>query len=211
MERYVTEFVGTFFLVLTIGLSVLQSAETAPIAIGAVLIALVYMGGHVSGAHYNPAASLGFLLLGGIGRTEMLIYWVIQVAAALAAAVAVALLTGATFAPAPGPGYSIGAALAAEFLFTFALVLVIANVALSRATRGNAWFGVAIGLTVAAGAFAVGPISGAAFNPAVGIGLTLVDAAFDGGGLTVLWIYLVGPLAGAAAAAGVFRIQAPAG
>lgn len=207
MQRYVTEFVGTFFLVLTIGLSVAESPATAPIAIGAVLIALVYMGGHVSGAHYNPAASLGFLLLGRMPRGEMLIYWTIQVGGALAAALVVARLTGVTFAPAPANGHGTVAALAAEFLFTFLLVLVIANVALSSGTRGNGYYGIAIGLTVAAGAFAVGPVSGAAFNPAVGIGLTLIDAAINGGGLDALWIYLAGPLAGAAVAAGVFRLQ----
>jgi len=207
MRRYVTEFTGTFFLVLTIGLSVAESPATAPIAIGAVLVALVYMGGHVSGAHYNPAASLGFLLLGRMRRGEMVIYWIIQVAGALAAALVVATIAGVTFAPAPANGHGAAAALGAEFLFTFLLVLVIANVAMSRGTSGNGYYGIAIGFTVAAGAFAVGPVSGAAFNPAVGIGLTLVDAALNGGGLGALWIYLLGPLAGAAVAAAVFRLQ----
>ena len=64
MNRYLTEFTGTFFLVFTIGCSVLAGTPLAPLAIGASLMVMVYMGGHISGAHYNPAVSLGLVLRG---------------------------------------------------------------------------------------------------------------------------------------------------
>lgn len=207
MKRYITEFIGTFFLVLTIGLTVTQGSPMAPLAIGSVLMVMVYMGGHLSGAHYNPAASFGVFLLGKLGRNDLLIYWASQVLGGLAAAGIVGVLVGETFAPAPGAGHGAGTALLAELLFTFALVTVILNVAVARATQGNSYFGLAIGFTVMTGAFAVGPISGAAFNPAVGLGPTIVHAVSGAGDWNALWIYIVGPLVAAAAAAAVFRLQ----
>jgi len=101
------------------------------------------------------------------------------------------------------------AALLLEFLFTFALCIVVLNSATASATDGNSFYGLAIGFTVMVGAFAAGPISGGAFNPAVGIGSILVDTFVGGGSLSALWLYLVGPLAGGAAAAAVFKMQNP--
>lgn len=208
MKRYLTEFIGTFFLVLTIGLSVLSGTAVAPIAIGSALMVMVYMGGHVSGAHYNPAVTLAVLLRGKIDARDVLPYWFSQVAGAFAASAAVYAVTGGkTFAPAPGPGATSLAVLAVEFLFTFALALVVLNVATARKTAGNSYYGLAIGFTVLAGAFAGGGISGGAFNPAVGAGPILMDTIAGAGSLANLWYYVVGPFAGAAAAAAVFRIQ----
>ena len=207
MKRYLTEFIGTFFLVLTIGLTVIQGTPFAPLAIGCSLMLMVYMGGHVSGAHYNPAVSLALLLRGKLKSGDYAPYVISQLLGAVAAALTVRGLLGHAFAPAPAPGASAFQALAVEILYTFALALVVLNVATSKKTAGNSYYGLAIGFTVVVGAFAGGPISGGAFNPAVGIGPILVQAMSGGGGLPHLWLYIVGPLAGAALAAAVFGIQ----
>lgn len=207
MHRYLTELIGTFFLVLTIGLTTVQGAAMAPLAIGSVLMVMVYMGGHVSGGHYNPAVTLGVLLAGKTTVRELAAYWVAQVVGAVLAALAVLGLVAETFAPAPGADVGVWGTVGAELLFSFALVLVVLTTAASPATEGNSYFGLAIGFTVMVGAWAVGPISGAAFNPAVGIGPTFLHATVGDGSWGWLWIYLVAPLAGGALAAGVFRYQ----
>lgn len=207
MHKYLTEFIGTFFLVLTIGLTVIGGSPFAPLAIGASLMVMVYMGGHVSGGHYNPAVSLGATMRGALPAAQLVPYWVCQVLGALAAAAVAKAVTGQTFAPAPAAGASAGAAFLVELLFTFALVLVVLNTATAAKTTGNSYYGLAIGFTVTVGAFAGGPISGGAFNPAVGTGPIVVNAMLGGGSLSHLWLYLAGPFAGALLAAGVFRMQ----
>src|SRR5262245_58696695 len=207
MNRYLTEFTGTFFLVFTIGCSVLNGTPMAPIAIGAALMVMVYMGGHVSGAHYNPAITVAVWMRGKLPVSQVIPYWVSQILGSLVAAFVVHILTGRTFAPAPSPQTSALQALIAEFLYTFALALVVLNVATARATEGNSYYGLAIGFTVAAGAFAAGPVSGGAFNPAVGLGPIVIDSLMGGGGFGNLWLYQVGPLVGAMAAAMVFNLQ----
>jgi aquaporin Z len=207
VARYLTEFIGTFFLVLTIGLTVLGGSPMAPLAIGSVLMVMVYMGGHVSGAHYNPAISFALLLRGKLANGDFVPYVMAQVAGAFVAALVVKLLLGRTFAPAPGDGIGTLSALVVEVLFTFALGLVVLNSAASEQTRGNSFYGLAIGFTITAAAFAGGPVSGGAFNPAVGIGPTLVHGLFGGGTWSHLWLYLVGPFVGGALAAMVFGMQ----
>lgn len=209
MNRYATELIGTFFLVLTIGLTAQSGTPFAPLAIGSVLMVMVYMGGHVSGGHYNPAVSLAVLLRGKLASGDFFPYFVAQVAGALLAGLAVLAIVGATFAPAPGPESGLGAVLLVEVLFTFALCLVVLNTATAAGTEGNSFYGLAIGFTVMVGAYSGGAISGGAFNPAVGIGPILVDTLAGDGSLGSLWIYLVAPLAGGAAAAAVFRFQNP--
>ena len=205
MSRYVTELIGTFFLVFTIGMTTVSGSTAAPLAIGATLMVMVYMGGHISGAHYNPAVTLAVLMRGAMAKADVVPYLVAQLLGATLASAAVFLLTGATFAPAPSAG---GAeALVAEALVTFALALVVLNVATAESTKGNSYFGIAIGFTVMAGAYGVGGFSGGAFNPAVGIGPTLMDVVAGEGSLRDLWLYIVGPLAGGAAAVPVFRLQ----
>jgi len=207
MNRYLTEFTGTFFLVFTIGCSVLVGTPMAPLAIGVTLMVMVYMGGHISGAHYNPAVSLGLLLRGSFAASEYGPYVAAQLLGAVVASLAVWLVTGKTFVPAPGAGVSFVAALLVEILYTTALVLVVMNVATSPDTAGNSFYGLAIGFTVAAGAFAGGPISGGAFNPAVGLGPALVHAIVGHGSITHVWLYIVGPAAGAVLAAAIFKVQ----
>jgi aquaporin Z len=207
MPKYLTELVGTFFLMLTIGSTVLppnDSGPMAPLAIGAVLMAMVFAGGHVSGAHYNPAVTLAVFLRGKAGGGDAVGYVVAQVAGAAAAAIAVGFFKGFP-TPTPlqvDPTY----ALLGEFFFTFALCTVVLNGAAAEGTNGNS-FGLAIGFTVLAGAYAMGPISGAAFNPAVVVGLTLIGS-FGAGNL---WIYLIANFAAASAAAAFFRYVAAEG
>jgi aquaporin Z len=208
MRKYITEFIGTFFLVLTVGLTVLGESPLAPLAIGSSLMVMVYMGGHVSGGHYNPAVSLAVLLRGKMASVgEFAMYVVSQCAGAVAAAMVVYAILGRTFAPAPAATATVTGALMVEVLYTFALALVVLNSAVAVKTLGNSFYGLAIGFTIVVAAFAGGPVSGGAFNPAVGLGPIIVDAMLGGGTVANLWIYLVGPLVGGALAAGVFGLQ----
>ena len=207
--KLLTEVVGSFVFMTVIALAG-GVGQLAPLAIVLALCAMVYMRGHVSGAHYNPAVSFGLLLRRVIDARTMAAYCGAQVAAALLAFTFGYMLTGHATGVHPGGNVSWLSALAAELVFTAALVTVVLNVAATRATAGNSFYGIAIGFTVAAGAFAVGPISGAAFNPAVGIGATVAGALFGHGTWSDLWLYIVGPLAGAAVAVGIHALQTPA-
>lgn len=200
--KYVYEFIGTFFLVLVVGLAVLTPGEIgpfAPIAIGSILAVLIYAGGHVSGGHYNPAVSLAAFLRGRLNSSDLVIYWVAQLLAGVVAAFTAVYLKGN--APQDAIALNPVPALIAEFLFTFALCYVVLNVATARETAGNSYFGFAIGFTVLAGAYAVGAISGAAFNPAVALGASIMKLSL----WENLWVYFIANFLGAAAAAAVFK------
>jgi aquaporin Z len=207
MKKLLTEFLGTFFLVLIIGMAVTGAVAMPPLAIGVGLAVLVYMGGHVSGAHYNPAVSTAALLRGKLPAADFVPYVVAQVLGSLAGAAMVHVIVGQTFAPAPAVGVGILAPLLIEVLFTFLLVLVVLNVATHPATKGNSYYGLAIGGAVMAGAFVGGGLSGGAFNPAVGIGPIVVHAVTGGGSFANLWLYLVGPMVGGVLAAVVYGVQ----
>jgi aquaporin Z len=200
-RKLIVEGIGTFFLVLTVGLAVVSPALAgfAPLAIGVALTVLVYAGAHVSGAHYNPAVTAAVHLRGRATRAEMGGYWGAQVAAAVAAALVLPLLTGPLSLQAAS--FATGPALVAEFLFTFLLCYVILNVATARGTQGNSHYGLSIGFTVMAGAYVVGGISGAVFNPAVAVGLVVLGVLAP----AALWIYLVATFAGGLAAAALFN------
>lgn len=197
MKKYLTEFIGTFFLVLAVGLT------GNPLAIGAALMVMVYAGGHVSGAHYNPAVTLAVWVRKRIGQNEALTYMGCQVAGALIAGLVVSVFV--ELPDEASQSLNIGKALLAEFLGTFALAYVVLNVATAKATAGNSFYGLAIGFTVLAMAFAFGPASGGAFNPAVAVGQIVMNA-FE---LKNIWIYLVGCFAGAALAGVVFNTINP--
>ena len=222
MAKYMTEFVGTFFLVLTIGLTVTYDVAMGPLVIGGVLMALVYMGGHISRAHYNPAISIVFLIRGAMEFKDLIPYWIAQFTGAIAAAWLLTVITPSEltiegqeisrfFGPEPGAGFSLTSpgVWLIEILFTFALALVILNVATSVKTAGNSYYGLAIGLVVLVGAFAGGHISGAAFNPAVGIGPNLIKGTMGGSpeAFQNFGLYTIGPLVGAVVANLVFKIQ----
>jgi aquaporin Z len=199
MNKYLVEFIGTFFLVFTIGNVVIGGDEgtIAPLAIGSVLMVMVYAGGHISGAHYNPAVTLGIFLRGKCDAQDVGPYIGAQLLGAAAAAYAVMYLRGGGT---PGP-IDIPKALLAEFLFTFALVTVVLNVATAKGTEGNSFYGLAIGFTVLAGAFAVGGISGGVFNPAVAVGISIMNLS----SWSNIWIFLVANFAAGIAAAMVFK------
>jgi aquaporin Z len=203
MNKYITEFIGTFFLVLTVGLT------GNPVAIGAVLMVMIYMGGNISGGHYNPSVTLGVLIRGKINMKDAAMYWIVQFIGAFVAALVCLWFTGKTFAAAPAPGTEFIKALAAEFIFTFALVSVVLNTATTKKAAGNSYFGLAIGSTVMAGAFAVGPISGAAFNPAVALSPIVLDTIKGGNSMQFLPMYLIGTILGGAVAGFMFRVMNP--
>lgn len=206
MNKYLTEFIGTFFLILTIGLSVSVSSVIAPIAIGSVLMVMIYMGGNISGGHYNPAVTLGVFMRGKIEAKDMIAYWIFQILAGIIAAFVIFTFTNKPLVVAPTPGIDSWKAVLAEVLGTFALVSVVLNVATTKKAAGNSYYGLAIGFTVMAMAVALGPISGGAFNPAVALGPQIVDAIKGGVSLSGCWIYIVGCFLGGALAAIVFKI-----
>jgi aquaporin Z len=207
MPKYITEFIGTFFLVLTVGFCVVSNAPLAGVAIGSSLMIMIYMGGHISGGHYNGAVSLAVFLRGKIDARTLIGYLVSQLLGAVAAALIVYVVVGKTYPLAPAATATPIQALIVETLYTFALCLVVLNVATSSDTEGNSYYGLAIGFTIVVAAIAGGGISGGAFNPDVGTGPILVDAILKGGSLSNLWLYLVGPFLGGALAAGVYRLQ----
>src|SRR5207237_2184108 len=165
--------------------------------------------GQVSGWYSSAADSLAVLMRGKRQPRDVAPYMTMQVLGAVAAAIVVYVVLGRTFAPAPGQGASAVGALLIEILCTTALCLVVLHSATAPQTTGNSFYGLAIGFTVTAGAFAGGPISGGAFNPAVGTGPILVAALLGGGSVANLWLYLVGPFIGGALAAILYRVQQP--
>ncbi len=204
MNKYLTEFIGTFFLVLTVGCTVIPGSPGVipPLAIGAALMVMVFAGGHISGAHYNPAVTFAVWLRGRCEAKDAGAYIVAQLAAAAAAALVVKFLVGTGT---PMVIESVPKALVAEFLFTFALAYVVLNVAAAKATANNSFYGLAIGMTVMTGAFAVGGISGGAFNPAVALGIGIMKLV----NFADIWIHIVANLAGGAVAALIFKFANP--
>ena len=188
VRKYAVEAIGTFFLVFTVAVSGFLHSAFTPLAAGAALMVMVYAGGHISGGHYNPAVTLAALCRRRIGPIDAVAYWIAQlVAGVIAGVVARAVVNPARVATLAPSGHALAAIAVVELLFTFALCWVVLNVATSKDQPGNSFFGLAIGFTVLAGAFAVGGISGGAFNPAVSLGAAT-------GGLfawSTLWVYLV--------------------
>ncbi len=202
--KLIAEFIGTFFLTLTICTAAAfgTAGSHAPFAIASTLMVMIYAGGHVSGAHYNPAVTISIYLRGACGKSDVTPYIASQVAAGVAAALVASniLVPEGDVAPLV---MDTGPAFAAELMFTFALAYVILNVATSESTEGNGYYGAAIAFVVLAGALTVGSISGASFNPAVTASLVsagVMEAADS-------WVHLVPQLAGGALAALVFNAQ----
>lgn len=201
MNKYFVELIGTFFLVLTVGCTVIGSGAgaLAPLAIGSALMVMIFAGGHISGGHFNPAVTFGVWLRGGCKGRDAVPYMIFQVVGGVLAALAVKYLKGG--AAVAQLRLATVPALLAEFLFTFALVYVVLNAATAKETLGNSFYGLAIGFTVMVGAFAVGNISGGAFNPAVAVGISALGLSTWAN----IWIYLVAEFAGGAVAAGAFK------
>jgi aquaporin Z len=190
-----------FFFVFTVGMATESAnksgAVLAPLAIGSVLMVFVFAGGHVSGGHYNPAVSTAVFLRGKIQSDEYVAYIATQFVAAALAGLLVNAVGGEEAAATVA---STGKMLVVEFMFTFALAYVVLNVATSKGTEGNSFYGLAIGFVVVVGAISTGWISGGAFNPAIALGATVL-VAFKWANI---WIYLLADFLGGAAAAGAF-------
>jgi aquaporin Z len=203
MRKYVTEFIGTFGLVFTVACAARSGSPFVPLAAGAALMVMVYAGGHISGGHFNPAVSLGVFLRGKLSLKDLIPYWVAQAAAAVIAGLFAVFVIQHRMVPtnAITGGHAKFAALIAELLFTFALVYVVLNVATSKDQPNNHFYGLAIGFTVAAGAFAVGGLSGGAFNPAVAIGAMFAGVL----SWSNIWLYLIAEALGGALAAVAFH------
>lgn len=196
--KFAYEFIGTFFLMLTVGMTAINTVHPefwAPLAIGSALAVMVFAGGHVSGGHYNPAVSLAVFLRKKLSFKNLGLYWIAQLAGGAAAAFITIYLKGESASTPLELNHL--KALLAEFLFTFALCYVVLNVATVKATAGNSYFGWAIGFTVLVGAYSVGAVSGGAFNPAVALGITILNLSF----WSNIWIFIVANLLGAVAAA----------
>ncbi len=198
-RKALTEALGTFLFVLSIIGAVNSGSPLTPLAIGLALAVLVYSTGHISGGHLNPAVSVGVFLRGGLSAVELVVYIVAQlIGGALAALVSMALWPVAE----KSTVIEVGPAFLVEALFTFVLVWVVLNVATSKDTEGNSFYGLAIGGAVFVGATTVGAISGGGFNPAVAFGLS-ISGQFA---WSNLWLYILAPIVGAALAALVFRL-----
>jgi len=204
-RKLVVEFIGMFLFVFTVGMATNKAGAgaLAPLAIGSILMVMVFAGGHISGGHFNPAVSTAVRLRGRMTNEEFGAYLVTQFAAAVLAGLLVRYVGGRE---AQAVVASDGKMLIVEFLFTFALAWVVLNVATARGTEGNSFYGLAIGFTVVAGALAVGGISGGAFNPAIALG-AMVTGLFQ---WSNIWIYLIADFLGAAAAAWAFLFVLPA-
>jgi len=200
--KYIYEFIGTFFLVFTVGMTVTEPHSAgilAPLAIGSVLAVMVFAGGHVSGGHYNPAVSFAVFLRGKLSSEDLWRYWIVQLVAGVVAGYLTIYYKG--YPTQPALSLETFKAFLAEFLFTLALCYVVLNVAIAKGTKGNSFYGFAIGFTVLAGAYAVGAISGAAFNPAVALGITIMQLS----AWSNLWVFFLANLLGGACAALIFK------
>ncbi len=206
MNKYITEFIGTMFLVLVVGVAAIggTAGPMAPVAIGVILMVMIYAGGHISGGHYNPAVTLAVLIRGKINMGDAITYWIAQVGGALAAWAIVSFvfeIEGANVSAIK----SVSKGLGAEILGTFALAYVVLNAATAKANNGNSFYGMAIGFTVMTCAFTFGGFSGGAFNPAVALGACLMKGFI----WSDLWIYMVGCFGGGALAGFIFRLNNP--
>jgi aquaporin Z len=205
MRKYIAEFIGSFFLVLTVGCTVIPSAAGVipALAIGAVLMVMVFAGGHISGGHFNPAVTFAIFIRGRLEMKDVIPYWVAQIAAGIVAAFVAVWLVGKDGTPLEVT--NIPAVFVAEFLFTFALAYVVLNCATAKGTLDNSFYGLAIGFTLMAGIFAVGAISGGAFNPAVATGAAVMKLLK----FSDIWIHLVAELAAGLVAGVTFKFLNP--
>ena len=193
MRRYIVEFIGTFFLVFTVCTAVLSNASLAPIAIGGILAAMIFAGGHISGGHFNPAVSVAAYVRGKLDVMDLAWYVGAQLVAGLAAAGIARFVVDTDPTAFTVSGRGLWAAVVAELLFTFALAYTVLNVATSKDHPNNSFYGLAIGLVVLAGA------------TAVGFGISLAGLV----SWKLIWVYLIVCPLGGALAGYAFRALNP--
>ena len=203
LKKCLVEFIGAFFLIFTIGCSYFPNGRGAfpPLAIGFVLMVLVYMGGHVSGGHYNPAVSFAAAIRGALKWKDFVPYMLAQF---LGGGLAAFLVTYIVAIPpySNETQYSILPMMICEFLFTFLLCYTVLQTATSKKNAGNSYYGLAIGSVLLVALLATIGTCYGAFNPAVALGLILMGLAQI---KLTLWTVLANFLAGAAAA-GIYKI-----
>ncbi len=200
MKNYIMEFTGTMFWVLVLGFS------GNPLAVGIIIVALIYVGENISGAHYNPAVTLAAWFRGKIESKYVWGYWVSQFLGAFAAAFIYYIIQEKSFYPSPAEGVELWKCMLLELLFTFVICMAALAFMSKRTSQKNYAYGIAIGSAVAAGIFSVGPITGGVFNPAVYLGPMLMDSFTGGSSIQFILLYLVGPFGGGALAALVYGL-----
>ncbi|MBS1579042.1 MAG: aquaporin [Bacteroidetes bacterium] len=205
MKKYIVEFVGTFFLVFAVCMAGTTAGNFAPIAIGSTLMIMIYAGGYISGAHYNPGVSIAVMIRGKLSLKDLIMYWIAQIAGGVVAAYLASHFFHYGEHATAIYLTSRKIALGAEAIGSFAIAFVVLNVATSTKTAGNSFYGLAIGFTVVAMAYALGPITGGSFNGGVAVGGTV----FGIFGANFLWIYLVGNIVGGAIAGLLYNFLKP--
>jgi len=206
VNKVITETIGTFFLVFAVIGAVSQSIALAALAIGGTLAVAIYAGGHISGAHYNPAVSLAAWVRGRLSTAELAGYIGAQLAGAALASLVGVWVFHVGNPPAPAwSGRALVTAIVVETLFTFLLAFVVLNVATSKDHPDNSFYGLAIGGVVTVGILLVGSLSGAAFNPAVALGVSFARLS----PWANLWAYLVAQAVGGVLAGFTFKALNP--
>jgi aquaporin Z len=211
VKQFVSEFIGTFFLVFTVGLNVLGSSPAPALSIGASLMCMIYALGGVSGAHFNPAVTVALTLAGKSPAGDIPHYMAAQLLGGLAASLAYTGLVGKAVPLQPGAGHSWSDAAFAEILYTFVLCFVVLNVAtlsgqhLTNGGKAKQIYGLAIGFCIVVGGYAIGGVSGGSLNPAVSFALDTSNATKGGAWMNCI-PYTCFEIVGAAAAAGAFFV-----
>ena len=205
LRRGTAEFVGAFALMFIGGGAIMTGAGLVGVALahGLVIAVMASAVGHISGGHFNPAVTFGFLVTRRIDPALALVYWLAQFAGATLAALLLwwiyptDVTEGASLgAPVLGDGIGVGAGFFVEAVLTFFLVWVIFATAADPRGSFKSVAGLAIGLTITLDVLMGGPLTGAAMNPSRAFGPQLVANAWSDG-----WIWYLGPLLGGGAAA----------
>jgi len=213
-SKLTSEFLGTYMLVLTVGLNVLGKSKAAPYSIAASLMCMIYALGDISGAHFNPAVTLAVLVSGldpDFNSTTAIFYTLVQIAAGLCSALTYSMVylsqtVAPSFALGPSKNNTMYEVAVAEVIFTFFLCFVVLAVAVSKTTKSQQMFGFAIGSCVTVGGFAIGGISGGSLNPAVSFGIAFSHIMFGNGGLYAAVLYTLFELIGGASAGAMIGI-----
>ena len=215
-SKFLAELIGTFTIVFA-GCGSLMVAErfpssisgsSIPVIFGLAVAVMIYAVGHISGAHFNPAVTTAFALVRHFPVKQVIPYWLAQFSGAILASLLLRLILpeGSVFGATTAHVMTL-AAIVWEIVLTFFLMFVIIAVATDTRAVGM-MAGLAIGGTVALGAFVGGAITGASMNPARSFGPALISWSFDN-----IWIYFIGPVIGAVMAAFLYeyiRCETPA-